>query len=76
MAMTADDYDMIKMRSHNGSQRREDGADHYAENLRYDYLTNKDNVSFKQGTGVREVEESGSGRTRGLDTTNSKPGTP
>jgi len=44
--------------------RRTDGADHYAENLRYDYLEGKHNVSFMEGTGQRVVTEAGSGRTR------------
>ena len=44
--------------------RRVDGADHYAENLRYDYLEGKNTVSFMEGTGQRVVTEAGSGRTR------------
>ena len=40
------------------------GAVAYAENVRYSYLANKDNISFAQGTGQRLVTESGSGRTR------------
>ena len=50
-----------------GLQRSVDGAGHYAENLRYKYLIDKDRVSFAESTGVRAVEESGSGRVRGLD---------
>ena len=69
MALTAEDYDLIKMTVHGGNSRRQDGADHYAENLRYGYLVGKDRVSFAEATGVRHVEESGSGRVRGLDPT-------
>lgn len=47
-----------------GAVRRADGADHYAENLRYDYLEGKNTVSFMEGTGQRVVTEAGSGRTR------------
>lgn len=46
------------------ANRRVDGADHYAENLRYNYLEGKDTVSFMEGTGQRIATESGSGRTR------------
>ena len=65
--MTADDYGLMKMHAHNGAQRQADGASHYAENLRYDYLEGKDKVSYAESTGVRHVEESGSGRVRTLD---------
>ena len=51
----------------NGAQRQADGAAAYAENLRYDYLEGKDKVSFAESTGVRHVEESGSGRSRIID---------
>ncbi len=44
--------------------RRLDGADHYAENLRYEYLEGKNSVSFMEGAGQRMATESGSGRTR------------
>lgn len=67
MALTGEDYDQLKMHILGGNQRRADGADHYAENLRYGYLTGKDRVSFAEATGVRHVEESGSGRVRQLD---------
>ena len=67
--MGPDDYGILKMHALNGAQRQSDGAGHYAENLRYDYLEGKDKVSFSESTGVRHVEESGSGRTRNLDTT-------
>ena len=66
--LTHNDYDLIKMRLHDGAAaahaRRVDGADHYAENLRYDYLEGKNTVSFAEGTGQRVATESGSGRTR------------
>ena len=52
--------------------RRTDGADHYAENLRYDYLEGKNTTSFSEGAGQRLVTEAGSGRTR--FETNSVPG--
>lgn len=48
-------------------QRQSDGASLYAENLRYDYLIAKSRVDFAQSTGIRHVEESGSGRSRILD---------
>jgi hypothetical protein len=73
MAMNADDYDMIKMHVHGGSQRRADGADHYAENLRYAYLTGKDRVSFAESTGIRHTEESGSGSARRMDFSTPQP---
>lgn len=61
------DYGLLKLHAHNGAQRQADGASLYAENLRYDYLEGKDKVSFSESTGVRHVEESGSGRVRQLD---------
>lgn len=67
------DYGLLKLHAHNGSQRQADGASLYAENLRYDYLEGKDKVSFSESTGVRHVEESGSGRVRGLDASNTSP---
>ena len=62
--MNDNDYAMLKMHALNGAQRQADGAAHYAENLRYDYLEGKDKISFAEGTGVRLVTESGAGRTR------------
>lgn len=68
MPLNQDDYDLMKIREHNSAGaangRRIDGADHYAENLRYDYLEGKNTVSFSEGTGQRLATESGSGRTR------------
>ncbi len=61
------DYGLLKLHAHNGAQRQADGASLYAENLRYDYLEGKDKVSFAESTGVRHVEESGSGRSRLID---------
>lgn len=66
---------MLQQHALNGAQRMADGAGHYAENLRYAYLIGKDRVSFAESTGVRHVEESGSGRTRNIDNTG-MPGTP
>ena len=71
--MEPSDYGLLKMHALNGGQRLSDGAGLYAANLRYDYLEGKDKVSFAESTGVRHVEESGSGRVRGLDSTNAKP---
>lgn len=65
--------EMLRGHLLNGAQRQADGAAHYAENLRYDYLIGKARVDFAQATGVRHVEESGSGRVRILDATNSAP---
>jgi len=62
------DFGMLKMQLHGAmnaaAQRRMDGSDHYAENLRYDYLEGKNTTSFAEGTGQRLVTESGAGRTR------------
>lgn len=55
---------LLTQHAMNGAQRQADGAAHYAENLRYDYLEGKDKVSFAEATGVRHVEESGSGNAR------------
>jgi len=62
--MNENDYGMLKLHALNGSQRQADGAGHYAENLRYDYLEGKDSQSISEGLGYRVVTESGSGRTR------------
>lgn len=62
--MNDNDYGMLKMHALNGSQRQADGSAHYAENLRYDYLEGKSNVSLTEGLGARYVTESGSGMTR------------
>lgn len=51
-----DDYGLLKMHAHNGAQRQSDGAGHYAENLRYDYLEGKANVSLTEGLGVRYIQ--------------------
>ena len=73
MALTAEDYDQMKMHILGGNQRRADGADHYAENLRYGYLVGKDRVSFAESTGIRHTDESGSGAARRLDYTTPQP---
>ena len=66
--MNKEDYDLLKMRLHDSSshdtERRRHGADHYAENLRYDYIEGKANVSAAEGIGFRTVSESGSGQSR------------
>lgn len=62
--MNEQDYGMLKMHAMNGSQRQADGAAAYAENLRYDYLEGKSNVSLTEGLGARYVTESGAGQTR------------
>ena len=67
MPLTAEDYDLMKVRSHGDAERRTQGADHYAENLRYDYLVGKNRISFAESTGIRHTEESGSGRARLVD---------
>lgn len=54
--MTPEDYGMMKMHALNGAQRQADGASHYAENLRYDYLEGKSNVSLTEGLGVRYIQ--------------------
>ena len=60
---------LMQQHALNGAQRQADGASHYAENLRYDYLEGKDKVSFAESTGVRHAEESGAGRARQTDNT-------
>ena len=54
--MNDQDYGMLKMHVLNGSQRQADGAGHYAENLRYDYLEGKSNMSFTEAQGVRYIQ--------------------
>jgi len=54
--MNSDDYGMLKLHALNGAQRQADGAQHYAENLRYDYLEGKANVSLTEGLGVRYIQ--------------------
>lgn len=54
--MNENDYGLLKMHAHNGAQRQSDGAGHYAENLRYDYLEGKHNVSLTEGLGVRYIQ--------------------
>lgn len=66
IVVNENDYGMLKIHAHNGAQRQADGAGAYAENLRYDYLEGKNSVSFAESTGVRHVEESGSGRHRDI----------
>lgn len=55
-AMGPEDYGLLKMHALNGAQRQSDGAGHYAENLRYDYLEGKANVSLTEGLGVRYIQ--------------------
>lgn len=50
------DYGMLKLHAHNAAQRVQDGAQAYAENLRYDYLEGKANVSLTEGLGVRYIQ--------------------
>ena len=50
-----------------GAQRQADGASAHAEHVRTAYLIGKDRISFAESTGVRAVEESGSGRARNID---------
>lgn len=54
------DYGLLKMRIHESSSaahaRRIDGADAYAENLRYDYLEGKANVSLTESLGPRYLQ--------------------
>jgi hypothetical protein len=45
----------------------------YVENVRYDYLTTKNEPSVNQAHADRVMDESGSGRARGLDTSNTAP---
>jgi len=54
--MNENDYGLLKMHALNGAQRQADGSGHYAENLRYDYLEGKANVSLTEGLGVRYIQ--------------------
>jgi hypothetical protein len=54
--MNDQDYGMLKMHALNGSQRQADGSAAYAENLRYDYLEGKSNVSLTEGLGARYIQ--------------------
>jgi hypothetical protein len=56
------------------SQRWSDMTDLYAKNVEYDYLTTKNLPTFNQASAERRIDESGSGRARNLDTSNSLPG--
>lgn len=54
--MNQDDYGLLKMHALNGAQRQSDGAGHYAENLRYDYLEGKANISAPESLGIRYIQ--------------------
>jgi len=60
---------MLQQHIINGAQRQADGAAIHVEHLRTGYLIGKDRISFAESTGVRAVEESGSGRARAIDNT-------
>ena len=60
---------LLHLHANNGAQRQADGSAHYAENLRYDFLFQKNRVNFADSIGVRHVTESGAGRVRNLDST-------
>ena len=45
-------------------QRSAEGTAAYMENLRYDYLEGKSDVSLTKGLGARYINESGASRTR------------
>lgn len=55
-AMDPDVVKIMTMHAMNGAQRAANGADAYAENLRYDYLEGKSNVSMTEGLGVRYIQ--------------------
>ena len=50
------DYGMLKIHALNGAQRQSDGAAAYAENLRYDYLEGKANLSMTESMGPRYLQ--------------------
>lgn len=54
--MNENDYGMLKMHCLNGAQGQADGSKAYAENLRYDYLEGKANLSMTEGLGVRYIQ--------------------
>ena len=56
--------ELLLLHATNGAQRQSDGAGHYAENLRYNYLEGKDMVSQAESLGHRIIEESGAGKSR------------
>lgn len=62
--MDPQDYGILKLHAHQSAQKAQDGVTALLEAGRYDYLEGKDKVSFAESTGVRHVEESGSGRAR------------
>jgi hypothetical protein len=59
----------LQTHARNGAQRQADGAAALAEFTRLDYIDGKRRVDYAQATGIRHVEESGSGRVRNLDAT-------
>lgn len=60
---------MLRTHALNGAQHAANGLTVLVEAMRYGYQTGKDRVSFAEATGVRHVEESGSGRVRIQDAT-------
>ncbi len=57
---------LLQQHAVNGAQRQADGAAHYAENLRYGFLTSQASVGAKA---IQTLDESGSGRARIIDNT-------
>lgn len=62
------DYGHMKLRMHSAfdaaTDRRNQGADAYAENVRLGYLINRDRYSQADALAFRVAGEVGSGRTR------------
>ena len=70
---------LLQVHAVNGAQRQADNAQHYSDNLRYQYLTQN---GVQEANATRMVDESGSGRSRVIDNTSMpsysipKPGGP
>lgn len=54
--MNDSDYGLLKMQAHQRMERDAQGDASYRENLRYDYLEGKANVSMTEGLGIRYIQ--------------------
>jgi hypothetical protein len=50
------DYGLLKMAAFHAQQIAREGYAAYSENLRYDYLEGKANMSITEGLGIRYVQ--------------------
>lgn len=60
-------------RGAHSEQRWSDNVDIYQEDARRHWLNEVGKINYAQSTAIRHVEESGSGRVRILDASNTKP---